>query len=183
VRGVAARNRHRASPSKRICAATEGKLHKPNPIRHNHIAAAASELSSRPAVPQDWFGEPCRSKWVNYNDCWHATTTDLRGVRAEAVAPADRRISERCPSSSITLSNVCGVSQSECHNPSYVGMCRWTRSQLMTYGLVTLFGSTTRKRIASSGLRSSTAASSLSCARLVSTSPTRFWSRCRRTGW
>jgi hypothetical protein len=32
-----------------------------------------------------------------------------------------------------------------------LGMCRWTRSQLMTCGLVMLFGSTNRKRIASSG--------------------------------
>jgi len=47
----------------------------------------------------------------------------------------------------------------------------------MTYRLVMLFGSTTRKRIASSGLRSLTVASSLSCARFVSTTPTRFVSR------
>jgi hypothetical protein len=47
--------------------------------------------------------------------------------------------------------------------PPTLGTCRWTRSQLMTCGLVMLFGSTTRKRIASSGLRSSTVASSLSC--------------------
>jgi hypothetical protein len=29
-----------------------------------------------------------------------------------------------------------------------LGTCRWTRSQLLTCGLVMLFGSTTRKRIA-----------------------------------
>ena len=63
--------------------------------------------------------------------------------------------------------------------PSTLGTCRWARSQLMSYALVMLFGSTTRKRIASSGPRSSTVASSLSCALVVSTSPTRLGSRCR----
>jgi hypothetical protein len=44
----------------------------------------------------------------------------------------------------------------------------------VSYGLVMLFGSTTRKRIVSSGLCSSTGLSLLSYVRLVSTSPTRF---------
>jgi hypothetical protein len=56
-------------------------------------------------------------------------------------------------------------------------------SQLVTYGLVMLFGSMTRKRIVSDGLWSSTVASWLSCVPLVSTFPTRFALRCRGIGW
>jgi hypothetical protein len=56
-------------------------------------------------------------------------------------------------------------------------------SQLVTYGLVMLFDSTTRKRIVSDGLCSSTVASWLSCVRLVSTFSTRFALRCRGIGW
>ena len=85
--------------------------------------------------------------------------------------------------SSITLSNRCGVRRVDPATPPTLGTCRWTRLQLVTYKLAMLFGLTTRKRIASSGLCSPTVGSSLSYGRLVSTLPAWFASRCRWIGW
>src|SRR5262249_33214145 len=53
----------------------------------------------------------------------------------------------------------------ESRAPSSARACRWTRAQLVAYGLVVSFGSRTRKRSVWRGLCSSTVASRLRCGR------------------